>query len=139
MPKYFTKQRKILQTYLEGQVDQELSAKKVAEDLKDAGVSLSAIYRNLADMEREQRVVQCHKEGSREFYFRYIGTSECHQQFHLSCRLCAKIEHVSLEESLFLQERIAQQCSFQVDLPNTVFYGICKQCQISPPQPQHFN
>lgn len=124
-----TKQRKILQEYLSTRIDQELSAKEVAEDLVNENVSLSAIYRNLADMEKEQIVVQCHKEGSREFCFRYIAEKVCQESIHLSCRICSKIQHISPEESEQIRETVDKKFQFSLDLPNTVFYGICNHCQ----------
>lgn len=132
MAKYLTKQRKILQAYLSQRVDQELSAKKVAEDLAQEGVSQSAVYRNLADLEREQSVVPCCKEGGREFYFRYLGDADCQECFHISCRVCSKTEHISPEESNFIRERIGDQLHFSVDLHSTVFYGVCRECQQNP-------
>lgn len=129
MAKYVTKQRLILQDYLSRKLDEELSAKKVAEDLAEQKVSLSAIYRNLAEMEKEHLVVQCSKEGSREFYFRYIGESVCQQSLHLSCRLCHKLEHITPEDTTLFQMQFLNQFHFVLDVPNTVFYGICKQCQ----------
>ncbi len=128
MAKYITKQRKILQDYLSCQIDQELSAKKVAEDLKDQGVSLSAIYRNLGELEKEKMVVQCHKEGSREFYFRYVATPDCLACFHLSCKICGKINHISHEDSHRISQEFQERYAFALDLPNTVFYGVCQQC-----------
>lgn len=128
MAKYLTKQRKILQDYLESRVDQELSAKKVAQDLSSQGVSLSAIYRNLAELEKEKAVVPCHKEGSREFYFRYISLEECLSCFHLSCRVCSKTEHIHSSQSQMIQQLIENQFKFAIDMPNSVFYGICQEC-----------
>lgn len=128
MAKYLTKQRKILQDYLDERVDQELSAKKVAEDLSSQGVSLSAIYRNLAELEKEKAVVQCHKEGSREFFFRYISPEDCLTCFHLSCRVCSKTEHIHTDQSQMIQNLIENQFHFTVDMPNSVFYGVCEAC-----------
>lgn len=129
MAQYITKQRKILQDYLSQHIDEELSAKKVAEDLSQQQVSLSAIYRNLAQMEKEQLVVQCHKEGSREFYFRYVAGADCQGSLHLSCKICNKILHISPEESSLLHSKILDEHGFAMDYTNTVFYGICKECR----------
>lgn len=129
MAKYITKQRKILQEYLSNKIDEELSAKKVAEDLADKNVSLSAIYRNLTEMEKEKEIVQCNKEGSREFYFRYIKTSDCMTCFHFSCKICNTIEHMPIEATTFIKEHISEQFNFALDLPSTVFYGTCQKCK----------
>ncbi len=129
LAKYMTKQRKILQEYLSHHIDEELSAKKVAEDLAVEGVSLSAIYRNIAQMEQEKYLVQCPKLGERELYFRYLGDEDCRSCFHLSCKICNKSKHISPEETKIIAERIGAQFTFQVDLHSTVFYGICQNCR----------
>ncbi len=129
MAKYITKQRRILQEYLENKIDEELSAKKVAEDLADKNVSLSAIYRNLTEMEKEKEIVQCSKEGSREFYFRYIKNNECTSSLHYSCKICNTIKHMSIEETNYINQRILENLNFTLDLPSTIFYGICDNCK----------
>lgn len=129
MSKYITKQRKILQDYLSKHIDEELSAKQVAEELASEGISLSAIYRNLVDLEQENMVVQYKKEGSREIYFRYINSVVCKERFHLSCKICRKTWHMSDEESKYLENRMSQYFHFLVDKPKTVFNGTCEQCQ----------
>lgn len=130
MSKYITKQRKILQEYLSNKIDQELSAKKIAEDLKEAGIdiSLSAIYRNLAELEKEKLVVPCPKEGTREFFFRYVE-DDCFDCFHFSCRVCNQVEHMPIEDSKILKEDMKEKFNFFVESKNTVFYGICAECE----------
>lgn len=131
MAKYETKQRKILQEYLSSHLDEEFTAKSVAEDLSTQKVSISAIYRNLADMEKEKLVVQCHKEGSREIYYRYVGDSDCQQSLHLSCKFCSKTQHIPIEQTNSIKNKLADEFHFILDTPNTVFYGICENCQNS--------
>lgn len=131
MGKYITKQRKVLQEYLSQHLDEELSAKIVADDLQEQNVSVSAIYRNLADMEKEQLVVQYHKEGSREVFFRYVGVSTCQESLHLVCKVCSKTEHMSMKESKFFKEKVFEQFNFLLDLPSTICAGVCRNCRNS--------
>ena len=53
MPKYMTKQRKTLLSYLSGHADEKLSARQIEADLKQEGISISAVYRNLSELEKE--------------------------------------------------------------------------------------
>lgn len=129
MAKYITKQRKILLDYLKEHIDEELCAKNVARDLSEHNLSLSAIYRNLADLEKENLIVQCTKSGTREFYFRYSGNCECSTCFHLSCKICNKIEHMDIIQSTAIKKQIMDNTDYILDLPSTMFYGICKKCQ----------
>lgn len=128
MAKYLTKQRKILQNYLENRIDQELSARKVAEDLAEEGISLSAVYRNLAELEQERSVVPCYKEGNREFYFRYIASEDCQSCLHLSCKICNNTQHMSQESTKKLLELVKTSEEFQIELTNSIFYGFCQKC-----------
>lgn len=129
MAKYQTKQRKILQEYLLTRIDEELSAKQVADDLADQNISLSAVYRNLTEMEKDKEIVQYAKEGSREFYFRYVKNDDCMSCFHFSCKICSTIEHMPIEDTSFIKQHIGDRFSFDLDLTSTVFYGVCNNCQ----------
>ena len=53
MSKYMTKQRKALLNYLSAHADEKLSAKQIEENLSGEGISISAVYRNLSDLEKE--------------------------------------------------------------------------------------
>ena len=69
MKKYMTSQRKILLEYLSRHHDRQISAKQIEEDLRLQGISLSAVYRNLSDLENENLVKRCTKGGKREVYY----------------------------------------------------------------------
>ena len=52
LPKYMTKQRKALLSYLSSHADEKLSAKQLEEALCCEGISISAVYRNLSELEK---------------------------------------------------------------------------------------
>ena len=56
---------------------QLLSAKEIAENLKADNISVSSVYRNLADLEEDGMVVKHIPNGTREVYYRYIGAEKC--------------------------------------------------------------
>ena len=62
MAKYSTRQRDILLSYLEAHADEQMSIQKIASDLEEQKVSSSAVYRNLFDLEKENRVKRCIQE-----------------------------------------------------------------------------
>lgn len=53
MSSYSTRQRKALLAYLSRHPDELLSARQIADALADEKISLSAVYRNLAQLEAE--------------------------------------------------------------------------------------
>lgn len=51
MPRYTTRQREALLDYLSRHPDQPLTVREIAAGVEPDGVSLSAVYRNLAELE----------------------------------------------------------------------------------------
>lgn len=128
MPKYMTKQRKILTDYLMQHIDENLSAGQIAEALSDT-ISKSAVYRNLADMEREGKLHRVMGGGSREVIYRFSGSHTCSQSLHLSCKKCGKTVHMQQQLADALVESVAANDDFSIDKGETVIYGVCSSCR----------
>ena len=129
MPKYMTKQRKALLEFLSAHADEELTAKQMEQALSEQGISISAVYRNLAELEKEGKVRRSSKSGSREVYYLYTDGSECRDCLHLSCEKCGKTYHMNIPGMEMLIENLASSDEFAIDRKNTVLYGVCKSCQ----------
>ena len=129
MSKYMTKQRKALLSFLSAHADEELTARQLEQALCEHGVSISAVYRNLSELEKEGKVRRLSKSGSREVFYRYTDGSECRDCLHLSCEKCGKTYHMSMEGAQTLIDALAQSDEFTVDKSNTVLYGVCKSCR----------
>lgn len=124
-----TKQRKTLLMYLSEHTDLQLSAEQIAHELADKGISLSAVYRNLADLEADGSIRRFTKGGSRKVYYQYINTEKCKECLHLSCKNCGKTFHMNTNEANLLIKNISQNENFEIDINDTVLYGVCKACQ----------
>ncbi len=129
MSGYVTKQRKTLLSYLEAHPDEQLSAKRIASDLAAYGISLSAVYRNLAALESEQKLRRCSKNGSRELYYQYTDAHSCRECLHLSCKQCGRTFHMDNEDAEILVRRVAENKGFSIDRADTMLYGVCESCQ----------
>ena len=127
MAVYSTKQRKILINYLSEHSDEGFTAKQLAERLADEGISLSAVYRNLAQQEKSGMIHRFTKDGSREIYYRYSGAERCKDCLHLSCKKCGKTYHMHGEEAEMIK-KLALNENFNLDIKGTVLYGTCKDC-----------
>ena len=128
MPKYITKQRKILTDYLMQHVDENLSAGQIADALSDT-VSKSAVYRNLADMEAEGKLHRVMGGGGREVIYRYSGSHACSESLHLSCKKCGKTVHMQKQIADALISSVADNDDFSIDRGETVIYGVCAACR----------
>ncbi len=129
MPKYMTKQRKALLNYLSMHADERLSAKQLEDALKSEGISISAVYRNLSELEKEGKVRRVNNSGSREVFYQYTDGAHCKDCLHLSCEKCGKTYHMNSAVAQTLIENLAQSDEFTIDKANTVLYGVCGDCR----------
>ena len=129
MPKYMTKQRKALLNYLSMHADERLSAKQLEDALKSEGISISAVYRNISELEREGKVRRVNNSGSREVFYQYADGAHCKDSLHLSCEKCGKTYHMNSAVAQTLIENLAQSDEFTIDKANTVLYGVCGDCR----------
>lgn len=131
MPKYMTKQRKALLDYLSRHADEKLSARQMEAALNGEGVSMSAVYRNLSDLEKEGKIRRVNQSGSREVFYQYTDGAHCKECLHLSCEKCGKTYHMNSAGARMLIENLAQSDEFAIDKANTVLYGVCRDCRKS--------
>lgn len=130
MQAYMTQPRKRLLTYLHKHADETLSAGQISEELPE--ISVSAVYRNLAALEKDGAVRKVAKAGTREVFYQYTQAEACKDQLHLSCKKCGRTFHMDEAESRTLLASIAQVDGFAVDREETVLYGVCRGCQKQP-------
>lgn len=128
MKKYDTRQRDYLISFLNQHPDQLLSARQIAQELCAQQISLSAVYRNLSQLEAEGLIRKSVKAGSRESYYQYVGAEDCHSHLHLSCTRCGKTFHMDAERTAQLTRAMSELDGFDLDILKTVLYGICQNC-----------
>ena len=129
MPKYMTRQRKALLDYLAAHADEPLSAQEIAGALSGEGVSLSAVYRNLAELEGEERIRRAGRGGSREVYYQFIGADQCKGSLHLQCKRCGRTFHMDAVGAEQLKSVVEKTEGFALDKGDTVLYGVCEVCR----------
>ena len=129
MSKYNTKQRKLLLGFLSVHADEEITAKQIAESLNDNKISVSAVYRNLAELESDGKIRRISKSGNRQVFFQYIDDNTCKDCLHLSCEKCGKTFHMNSVGAQKLINTVSQSDEFFVNKANTVLYGVCRACR----------
>ena len=125
--RYRTEQRKSILDYLESRKDACVTAAEIATALSSS-VSKSAVYRNLADLEREGKVIRVGQTGDRSFGFRYAGSHSCEGKIHISCVLCGKTEHVSAGAALRFERALAAEDGFSLNRGECMLFGVCRDC-----------
>lgn len=129
MPKYETRQRRALLCYLSNHMDTFLCAQEIADALREESVSLSSVYRNLAELETEGRVRRGYRGSGREVYYQFVDSAFCKGAIHLSCKRCGRTFHMDREDAQRLVDAVAKAENFSVDKSETVLYGVCETCQ----------
>ena len=127
MKKYDTRQRDLLLAFLGRHPDQLLTVRQIAQEL-DPQISLSAVYRNLAQLEAEGLVRRWAQPGGREACFRFTGAPECRSRLHLSCTRCGRTFHMDAAHAARLTSAMAELDGFDLDIARTVLYGVCQDC-----------
>ena len=128
MLKYITEQRKLISDYLESRRDECVTAQEIAAALSMT-VSKRAVYRNLAALEQEGKVIRVSLAGDRAFGYRYAGSHTCAGKIHISCVRCGKTEHASSEVAAHLERALAAEDGFSLNKSECMLYGVCKTCR----------
>ena len=129
MQKYETKQRKALLEFLSRNAHKPLTVSDIAAALKSEGISTSAIYRNLSDMQDEDKVQRVTQSGSNKVYYRYTGAKNCEKHLHMSCSKCGKTFHMDVPATDLLINEVLSGSDFEVDSASTVLLGTCSKCR----------
>lgn len=126
MRKYQTEQRRQLLDFFADHPDEQFTIEMLGEQV--AGISISAVYRNINQMVAAEEVRRFQKEGSRKFLYQYIGHSTCAARLHLKCGSCGSILHMDEQSEKAVAEALNKNMHFRVDLGKTVLVGFCDAC-----------
>ena len=136
MSSYSTRQRKALLAYLSRHPDELLSARQIADALVDEKISLSAVYRNLAQLETEEKVRRSSKSGTREVYYQYLDAESCKGALHMSCVKCGRTFHMASGNAALFAKHLAQSEQFTLDAADEgrrislYFEGVGVHCKV---------
>ena len=124
---YKTGQRKIITDYLINNKNKFVNVEEILEYMKNNNqeVGLTTIYRFLNLLE-ENNIVRIEIKNHTKYY-QYIE-SECHNHFHLKCKVCGKIIHLNCKEFEDVSKHIKKEHKFNIDY-NTIIYGLCDKCK----------
>ena len=131
---YNTEQRTSLLSFLTENPDKTFSAKEIAQALEGKNISKSSVYRNLAELEAEQKIKRVTKAGCHESFYQFCDNSACKNHIHLSCTKCGKIFHLESAQTEKLVNEVEQADGFEISRAETTLYGVCKDCGIKSQQ-----
>ena len=129
LSKYVTRQRKLLLSYLCRHPDEQLSVQEITQALEGESISVSAVYRNLADLEAEGKLRRTSRGGAREVYYQFTGADACLGCLHLSCKRCGRTFHMDSAGAEELVHNVEKRQGFEIDRADTVLFGVCLACR----------
>ena len=126
---YQTEQRKILLDFFNKNKDKIFSAEEISNKLKNENISVSAVYRNLSDLEKSGKVRKTAKNGDRKSYYQFVDCDSCKGHLHMSCKKCGQTLHLGEEETNLIMNNLMKNAKFCIDKDSTVLYGLCEKCE----------
>lgn len=129
LPRYSTKQREALLAFLNAHGHELLSASQIADGLRAQQVSISAVYRNLADLEREGKVRKHTQNGSRTTLYQYVVADCCRGRLHLCCTVCGRTVHLEDQLAQKMMRHFEEYAGFTIIPADTVIRGVCSRCK----------
>lgn len=124
-----TRQRKVLLAYLGEQPDELLSVCQIAHALQDEKISLSAAYRNLSQMEEEEKIRRNTRRGGQEYFYQYINVEGCNGMLHMTCMKCGWAFHTADDNAALFAKHLALREKVVLDTRKNIFYGLCATCE----------
>ncbi len=125
---YLTDQRKNLLALFKANLHESFSAKQIYKALDDESISISAIYRNIATMEKDGLLCRVASSTNREALYQYLDPHSCAGVIHLVCDKCSKTQHLDKEVSNILIGTANENFGFKVNEQMVMIYGLCKNC-----------
>ena len=114
--------------FFESHHHESFTVEEIFAALNGQGISLSAIYRNLAELEKDGGLIKTVPQGSREAHYQFVGCDHCKGHIHLHCVECGKTTHLSDLGANKVARNALSDSGFEVDPTATVLYGVCKDC-----------
>ncbi len=128
MSKYQTEQRKKLVTLFENSPHQTLSAQDIAVALNDQSISISAIYRNLAEMVEDGLLCKVSEKNRSGSLYQYMDPNHCAGIVHFKCDSCNATYHLDRNISQMIMGIAQDSFSFEINGTAAFLYGKCSKC-----------
>ena len=127
---YSTRQKREMLAYLKGHDLEPYSVDELVFRMQEQGerIGRTTVYRYLEQL-AEQGSVRKYQNAQGVTRYQHIeDDSHCDSHFHMMCRSCGRLYHVSCELMEKLSQHIYTDHSFRLDLRETILVGTCARC-----------
>lgn len=127
--KLTSQRREIIHVFLRND-QKHLTAEKVHEKLKDTGVGLATVYRNIKIFADLNILQEFKVEDTNYYELKMYAKKPLH--IHLQCEGCGKIEDIINQdiilEYLKINQLIEEDRECEIHDMDIMIHGICKKC-----------
>ena len=129
MKNYNTDQRTLITNHIKQKLHQTFTVKELNEELKDQNISMSAIYRNLAEFEKDGLICRVFEKDRSETLYQYIDAHTCGGVLHLKCETCGNTYHLNAHIAQMIDGLSKDLFNFNVNKSMMFLYGQCNECR----------
>ncbi|MDY2737157.1 Fur family transcriptional regulator [Intestinibacter sp.] len=129
--KYKTKQRELILEFLVNNKNRHVTVDEIIEYTRKvhSPVGKTTAYRYMDELEQKGVIRKYTVEKGICACYQYIDENqECHNHFHLKCKVCGELYHLDCNFLNDLKGHLYENHGFEIDSSKTVFYGTCKKC-----------
>ncbi len=131
MTKYKTEQRKKLIDFFQKNMHRSVSAQDIYDSLDSRDISMSAIYRNLSDMENDGQICRVNDSIRQGMFYQYMDPDHCFNVVHLKCKKCDATFHLNQHISQMMVGYAKEEYDFKINCTGAFLYGECEKCSDS--------
>ncbi len=127
---YSTRQKREMLSYLKGHEMEPYSVDDLVFRMQEQGehIGRTTVYRYLEQL-AEQGSVRKYQNAQGVTQYQHVADSAaCDSHFHMMCKSCGRLYHVSCELMDQLSQHIASEHNFRVDMRDTILVGVCARC-----------
>ncbi len=128
MSKYNTDQRRILTEFFKNGNHKSFSVQDIFAEISKFGISMSAIYRNLTEMENAGIICKVFEKNRTGALYQYVDQDNCKGIIHLKCQSCDQTFHLNRHLSQMLTGMAKDEYNFTINTSLAFLYGKCDEC-----------
>jgi len=127
---YNTRQKREILAYLKQHDLEPYSVDDLVFVMQEQGekIGRTTIYRHLESLAEQGRVHKYQNAQGITQYQHLENSEACSSHFHMMCKNCGRLYHISCNLMSALSEHIYTDHNFKVDTRETMLIGVCGRC-----------
>lgn len=127
---YNTRQKRDILSFLQMHDLEPYTVDDLVFEMQERGerIGRTTVYRHLEALAEQGRVRKYQNARGATQYQHVENSDECASHFHMMCKSCGRLYHVSCDLMQALSKHIQSDHHFELDVRETVLVGTCARC-----------